>query len=291
MFLRPEVDSRQEHVAVRVPRAARVVVAEHRGGGLGLLGHAEREVGFDQPEHRLGHVGGRLVVLDDRAEAVDRGQVLAFLQIEAADFHMLAGQVVARQVELQRRIARIAGLGEAADDLLKSQEGKPGHLLVAADVGDLLVVADRPQVMGVGDVLVTRMELDEAVERVDRLVVFVALIVGEGGHQLGLGGPGRIGVLALDLVEQAGGFEIVADQHGVHGGVVQVLDRALDVLGLVFPPEQRAGREHQAQTGHRQHPAGAPEPPAGCADCAHTVRDLASRVPRPGFSSGTTICA
>ncbi len=32
----------------------------------------------------------------------------------------------------------------------------------------------------------------------------------------------------------------------------------------------------------RQHPAGAPEPPVGCADYAHTVSDLAFSVPRPG---------
>src|SRR3546814_9114734 len=71
-----------------------------------------------------------------------------------------------------------------------------------AHVDDLLVVGDRLQVIGVGGIGAARMQLDETVEGVDRLVVGILLIERVGGHELGLGGPFGVGMLALDLVEQ-----------------------------------------------------------------------------------------
>jgi len=44
-------------------------------------------------------------------------------------------------------------------------------------------------------------KLDEAVEGQLRLVVFLVLVGGIGGHQFARTGPRRIGMLALDLVE------------------------------------------------------------------------------------------
>ena len=56
---------------------------------------------------------------------------------------------------------------------------------VAADIGDTLVGAQRLQVIGVGDVAVAGVHLDEAVEAGDRLIVFVGLVVGVGAHEAG----------------------------------------------------------------------------------------------------------
>ena len=134
--------------------------------------------------------------------------------------------------------------------------------------------------MGVGDVRVARVQLDETVEGVDRVVVAVVLIVGVGRHDLGLGGPGGIGVLALDLVEQARGIAQLAGLHGVHGVVVEGLDRLLDVLRLVRV-EQPAGPQREAQPSHRQGPSGAPEAAAGFACCSQSPQFSAP--PRPDY--------
>ncbi len=43
------------------------------------------------------------------------------------------------------------------------------------------------------------MQLDEPVGGIDRVIIFIALVVGEGLHQQGLGSPLGIGMLALNL--------------------------------------------------------------------------------------------
>ena len=92
-------------VAVLVPFAARVVVAEHRGGLARLVGQAEHQVDLGQPVQRLGHVVGGLVVVHHALEPADRGGVQVLLLVEAADLHLLAGEVVAGEVDLQPRVA------------------------------------------------------------------------------------------------------------------------------------------------------------------------------------------
>src|SRR3546814_11958045 len=60
---------------------------------------------------------------------------------------------------------------------------------------------------------VRRVELDEPVQRVHRLGVVVGLVERIRRHQLGLRRPDRVGVLALDLVEQRGGLlELALDR-------------------------------------------------------------------------------
>ncbi len=92
------------------------------------------------------------------------------------------------------------------------------------------------------------MQLDKSVEGVDRAVVLIVLVVGEGGHKLCLRRPDRIGVLALHLVELLGGGAVVPGLQLVHGGVVNVLDRAFDVgdLVVVAAAARRNGERHNA---------------------------------------------
>src|SRR5882724_4912716 len=179
---RLQVLAGQQIVAVLVPVAAGVVVAEHGRGGLRLVLDADRQVALGQALERLRNVGRGLVELDDAAEAVDGGEVLLALEVEAADLHFLAGEVVAGEVELQRRIARVVGVGEAGDDVVEGIERLLGVLLVAADVDDLLVIADGLEIVGIGDALVAGMEVDEAAERDERIVVLVLQVVGIGRH-------------------------------------------------------------------------------------------------------------
>src|SRR4051812_40233157 len=77
-----------------VPTGFWVVAAEHRARFLRFLGNAERKIAFDQPLERLGRVGRRLILVDDAAETVSGGEPLARALVEAADLHLLAGEMV-----------------------------------------------------------------------------------------------------------------------------------------------------------------------------------------------------
>src|SRR3546814_20311626 len=70
------------------------------------------------------------------------GEILAAVLVEAADLHVLAGQMGGREVDLELGVARVLAVREAAHQLLERVQRLGGHLLVAADVDDLLVVAE-----------------------------------------------------------------------------------------------------------------------------------------------------
>ena len=152
------------------------------------------------------------------------------------------------ELDLEARVAGIGRFGEALDDFGQGVERLLGDALVAADVGDLLVEAQRLQVVGVGDVAVAGMELDEPVERDDGLVVLVRLVVGEGGHDLGLGRPHRVGVLAVDFLEALGGGLVFLLPEGIEGAVVENLDRLLGVVRVVVRRAAAAKRERIASS-------------------------------------------
>src|SRR3546814_10760639 len=56
-----------------VPFAAWIIGAEHRGRLFRLLGHAERQIAFDEAKERLGRVAGGLELVDHLANAQRRG--------------------------------------------------------------------------------------------------------------------------------------------------------------------------------------------------------------------------
>ena len=219
----------EQPIGILVPLAARVVVAEHGGGRLGFGLDAERIVGLGQAVEGLGRLRRRLVVHDHRLEAIDGGDVGALLEVVAPDFHLLAGQMVAGEHRLGLGVLGVGRSGKAAADLLERAQGLLGGRLVALHVDDLLVVAERDQIIGVGRVLVAGMERDEALGRVDRIVIGIALVLGIGLHQDGLGGEARIGMLALDFLELLGGGAVLAGVQLGQALVVEVGDR----LGIV----------------------------------------------------------
>ena len=95
------------------------------------------------------------------------------------------------------------------------------------------------------------MELDEAVERDDGVVVLVRLVVGEGGHDLRLGRPHRIGMLAVDLLEALGGGLVLLLAQLIERAVVEHLDRLLDIgIGIVV--RRTAAAEQRRQPSQRQ---------------------------------------
>ena len=96
------------------------------------------------------------------------------------------------------------------------------------------------------------MELDEAVERDDRVVVLVRLVVGEGGHDLRLGRPHRIGMLAVDLLELLGGELVFLAAEVIERAVVEHLDRLLGVGFVLRAAEPAAAGQRRRRDSQRQ---------------------------------------
>ncbi len=130
-------------------------------------------------------------------------------------------------------IASSTLIGEAAHHLVERLQRLLGHLLVAADIGDLDVVAERLEVIGVGGVAIAGMELDETVGGDDRLVVFLRLVERVGAHHLRLGRPHRIGMLAVDFLEALGGLLVFLAAQRIEGAVVEDFHGLLDIVGIV----------------------------------------------------------
>ena len=170
---------------------------------------------------------------------------MALAQIITADLHLLSGKVVKGQVDLDLGGARILAFGIPGNQLVQGLQGRLGHILVAAHVRDLFVVTEPLQVIGVGNVAVGRVQLDKAVQRNDGVVVVIVLVVRVGGHQLGPGRPGRVGVLALHLVEQGARGPVILDLERIHRLVVEGFHGAFDVLVLLRA--RTRGQENDAQ--------------------------------------------
>jgi hypothetical protein len=206
---------------------------QHGGRRLGLTHQAERQIGFGQAMQGLRHVAGGLVFFDDVAETADGRVLLPLPQVIAADFHLLASEMVIGQVDFKRRVARIGRIGEPPRHFAQRIQRLLGHPLVTPHIGDLLVIAKPLHVVGVGDVLAAGMELDEPIQGNDRIVVLQRLVMGECCHQLRPRRPLRIGVLPLDLVKQPGCRLVVFLIHGGGGLGIDRLDRALHIGGLL----------------------------------------------------------
>ena len=140
-------------------------------------------------------------------------------------------------------------------------------------------MADPDQVIGVSDVLVAGMQIDEAARRSDRLVVVVGLVEGIGRHQLGAGRPLRIGMLALDLLERLPGLPRIAVLEQIEGLVVELLDRPLDVVLLLGAGA--AGHRQRDQSQSEQGAAETGLKRTGCMGMAgHNIGRRAAPVKR-----------
>ena len=170
--------------------------------------------------------------------------------IPAADLHLLAGQVIAAQVDLQPRVAGIGAVGEAVHHLLQRVHRLIGAPLVALDIGDLFIIAERSQIVRVGHVAMRGMQLDEAVQRADRIGVVVLQVLRVALHELGIHRPARIRIVLLHQVELVGGGLVTAGVQRIDAIVVQVLDRSgwRVVLRLLRPWSCRSRRAAAATT-------------------------------------------
>ena len=173
--------------------------------------------------------------------------------IPAADHHLMSGQMVAGKVDLEAGVGGIGRIGEAVDHFLQCLHRLFGALLIALHVGDLLVIAEGAQVIGIGDVAMRRMQLDEMVQRADRVRVFILLILGIARHQLRVHRPGGIRVILFHPVELRHGGGVFLLVQRVEGVVVDLLD-GRDVgtgqrLGLVIVGTGTRAEQRQQQQG------------------------------------------
>ena len=234
-----------QRIGLVVPFAAGIVRAEHGGILLRFPRNAQRQAGFGEAIERFGGVAGGLVLINHVLEADLRCGPLTRLFVEAANVHFLARQMIAHEVDLEPRVGGIFRLREATLHLAQGDQRLLGHLLVPLYIADLLVIAQRDQVIGVRRVLVTRVDRQEALRALDRFRIVPRHIVAESAHQLCAARPRRIGVLALHLVEQGGGKLWIATVEPLLGGRVKRFHVTRDIGGIT-----RAAAAAAGTTGH-----------------------------------------
>ena len=191
------------------------------------------------------------------------------LEVVAADLHLLAGEMVEGEVELQDRGAGVFGIRVALDHLAQGLQRLEGQALVAADGVDLVVIAEREQVLRIGCIVVARVEVEESLRGHPAVFVGVVLVVDEGLHDQRPLGEIGIGVEPLDFAEPLGRlFEIavleieLAALEDLLRGVL--LDRLLlDIAAREQAGEPaataaahtlRTGRQPRHQREHRDGP-------------------------------------
>ena len=140
--------------------------------------------------------------------------------------------MVGHQIELQPRIGGIFGVGIAAHQLGQGIARLAGDALVAGHVADLVIIAQRDQIIGIGRVAVAGMQLQEPLRRGNGFGILRGSIIVERAHQLRPARPWRIGMLALDLVEQGASQLILAIVHAVLGCGIKCVDVARDIAGI-----------------------------------------------------------
>src|SRR3546814_7483772 len=106
-------------------------------------------------------------------------------------------------------------------------------------------LAKRDQIISVGRILVARMDRQETLRRLDRLSVVAAHIIAERAHQLRPAGPGGIGMLAFNLVEQCGRKLVLPAIKPIFGGIVNRSDVAGDIICVGFVLAGGASRQER----------------------------------------------
>ena len=202
-------------------------MAQDGGHALRLSIQAERDVDLHHPEQRLGGVGRGLILINHNLIAAHRrAQVPAFLVV-APDLHLVPGQVIAHQVALELRIARVVRIREAGNDIGQRGIGPAGGGLIALHVRYLGIMDKGAQVPGVRGLRACGAQGDIALHGVQGRVVAPLLIRGVGTHQLGARRPGGVGVESLHLREGLGGGGLVPGVQFCGGlGVERLCPRA-----------------------------------------------------------------
>src|SRR5580700_2276427 len=170
-------------IGVLVPGAVGKIVPEHGGGRLRLTHDPDCHIGLGEPGQRFLDMTRGLVLRDHRLEAVDSRGVVALFHVVAADIHFLAGELVARAFELGLGADRIFRGRIFAHYLFTRGDRLLGPALVAGNVGDLVVVRGRDQILRVGRVRAAGMQRHVTRRRADAVIVVPGVVGGIGRHQ------------------------------------------------------------------------------------------------------------
>src|SRR3981081_1772478 len=157
-------------IGVLVPAAIGKIVPEHGCGGLRLADDTDRHIGLGQPGQRFLDVPRGLILGDHGLETVNRGVVVRFFHVIAADIHFAARELVARAFKLGLGADGIFRRRIFADHLFQRGGGLFGAALIAGNVRNLVVMRGRDQILRIGGIgaagmqrYVTRRGADAAV--------------------------------------------------------------------------------------------------------------------------------
>ena len=232
----------------------RIVQLQHAGRVGGEVIELQLPVRERQNGERIGHRRRPLVVLDHVARPVRRREPGFALHVPARHVDFMRGQDVLQIQHPLPRILAVAALGEPLDQLLECAERlqRSARIVLRVVLGDESVhegaSADETheplQVVGVVDVRVTRMELDEPVRGGQRLGRAVGLVVGVDEIELGL---------HRQRAERISDFELVVVTYRllIRTAVQIALRRVVETLRGPVPGRVRLLAPHGAPGGRR----------------------------------------
>jgi hypothetical protein len=133
-------------------------VAEHGGRGLRFLHDPERHIGLGEPEQGFLDVARPLIAGHHDLEAIDGAGVVAAVQQLPPDVHLLAGQLVAGDLDLALGGDGVFAVRILARHLFEGLHRFFGAFLVARDFSYLIEIGRADQVLGIGGVRASRMQ-------------------------------------------------------------------------------------------------------------------------------------
>jgi hypothetical protein len=161
------------------------------------------------------------------------------MRFRASGVYLLSGK---RWLSVLEGLEGFAGgLRVALGEILVGQRAEEAQVFV--EVGQAL------QVIGVIDVRVVRVQLDEALAGRHRRRLLVRLVVGVGHLELRLLGVAAVGVARLELLEHLDGAVPGAVAHGLLGFGVELLGAPAD--GFVRHVGEAAASGEQQEAGKR----------------------------------------
>ena len=141
--------------------------------------------------------------------------------------------MVAGEVDFHLRITRVGGIGITVDDILQCRARFLGFFLVAADIGDLHIVAQGHQVVRIRRAGAGRVQLYETVEDSDGIIELARAVRGIGCHDFRVRCPFGGRILALYFFELFDGGFVFFLGEGGERLVVQLGERFVGFGGFV----------------------------------------------------------
>ena len=141
------------------------------------------------------------------------------------DIHLLAGQLVAGDLDLALGGDRVFGVRIFANDLFESLHRLLGALLVTRDFRHLIEIGRADEELRIGGVRASRMQRDVAARRADAVLVGIPFVIGESRHDQRFARPFRIRVLAIDL------FELLGRALSIFLGIQKIKTFIVELIG------------------------------------------------------------